>query len=173
MKPKYRDRRPAVLLALLVVGMAGMSEAAAVERQPAWGQYRDKDLGLAFDFPAHVFPLKSAERQRTGTVFSTPDSRARIRVFAAANETNDTPRQYLTRLARTDEAKFTYIRTASRFFVASGIRDGMIFYRRCNFSSSADKRIGCLQLDYPQPEKRSWDTVVTRISQSLRLVERD
>jgi hypothetical protein len=46
----------------------------------------------------------------------------------------------------------------------------MIFYRRCNFSSKADKRVACLQLDYPQAEKRSWDGMVTRISRSLRVV---
>jgi hypothetical protein len=87
---------------------------------------------MAFDFPAHIFSLKSAEQGGEGVVFSTPD-RARIRVFGFRNEANDTPRRYLSRIAHPEQARFTYVRTTRRFFVASGTRDGMIFYRRCNF----------------------------------------
>jgi hypothetical protein len=149
------------------------SSDVAAERSSGWGQYRDKELGLAFDLPAHIFPLDSAERGPAGTLFSSPDGRAQLRVFGFVNEANDTPRQYLRRTAKTDEANFTYVHTASTFFVASGTRDGMIFYRRCHFSSSAEKRIGCIQLDYPQQEKRAWDAAVTRTSRSLRMVALD
>jgi hypothetical protein len=59
------------------------------------------------------------------------------------------------------------VRTTPLFFVASAVRGGMILYRRCNFSARADRRVGCLQLEYPRSEKRAWDNVVTRISRSL------
>jgi hypothetical protein len=144
--------------------------ASAAEQPPGWGRYRDRDLGIAFDFPAHIFSLKSAEQGREGVVFSTPDDRARIRVFGFRNETNDTPRRYLSRIANPEQARFTYVRTTRRFFVASGTRDGMISYRRCNFFG--DKRVSCFQLDYPEGEKREWDDIVTRISLSLAAVER-
>jgi hypothetical protein len=144
--------------------------ASAAEQPPGWGRYRDRDLGMAFDFPAHIFSLKSAEQGREGVVFSTPDDRARIRVFGFRNEANDTPRRYLSRIANPEQARFTYVRTTPRFFVASGTRDGMIFYRRCNFLE--DKRVGCFQLDYPEGEKREWDNIVTRISLSLAAAER-
>ncbi len=55
--------------------------------------------------------------------------------------------------------RFHYVRTTSRFYATSGVRDGMIIYRRCNFSSEADRRVGCVQLEYPQAEKRAWDKV--------------
>jgi hypothetical protein len=140
-------------------------ELSAVERD--WGRYRDREFGMTFDFPRHIFSLQSAEQGGQGVTFSTPDGRARIRVFGAANEGNDTPAGYLSRIRRSGEGRFTYVRTTPRFFVASGTRDGMIFYRRCNFAS-ADKRMSCFQLDYPQREKRAWDGIVTRISLSLR-----
>jgi hypothetical protein len=114
--------------------------------------------------------LKSAEHESEGVIFSTPDDRARIRVFGFRNEPNDTPRRYLSRIANPEQARFTYVRTTRRFFVASGTRDGKIFYRRCNFFG--DKRVGCFQLDYPEGEKREWDNIVTRISQSLAAAER-
>jgi hypothetical protein len=149
------------------------SPDVAAEGSSEWGQYRDKELGLTFDLPAHIFSLDSAKRERPGTLFSSPDGHAQLRVFGFVNKTNDTPRQYLRRTARTDQANYTYVRIASTFFVVSGTRDGVIFYRRCNFSSSAAKRIGCIQLDYPQREKRVWDAAVTRMSRSLRMVALD
>jgi hypothetical protein len=161
------------LAALVCVSsMVGSSGVSAVERS-GWGQYRDKEVGLTFDLPAHIFPLDSAKEGRFGTVFSSPDGRAQVRVFGERNEASDSPRRYLDRIAKTEEANFTYVRTAPTFFVASGIRDGVIMYRRCNFSSSADKRIGCIQLNYPQREKRAWDAPVTRMSRSLRIIARD
>ena len=157
-------------LALGLLGVAADSAAhdvATAERSPGWGKYRDRNLGMAFDFPSHIFTLESAEQSGDGVVFSTPDGRARIRVSGFRNDANETPRALLSRIARPDEAKFTYVRTTPRFFVASGTRDGNIFYRRCNFFRSAEKRVSCFQLDYPEREKRAWDDVVTRISLSL------
>jgi hypothetical protein len=144
------------------------SVATAAEAQ--WGRYRDPQFGLAFDFPAHIFRLDAAEQREDGIVFETPDSRARVRVFGFRNESNVTPKRYLRKMAR-DEAKFTYVRTTSRFFVVSGPRDGSIFYRRCNFFRSADKHVGCVELEYPEGEKTAWDDVVTRISLSLAAAE--
>lgn len=155
-----------VALAAVAATAAAAADEISAERAPRWGHYRDRNFGLEFDFPAHIFSLKSAEEGREGTTFSTADGRARIRVFGMPNAANDTPAQYLRRIARPEEGRFTYVRTTSRFFVASGTREGMIFYRRCNFSR--DKRLSCLQLDYPQSEKRGWDGIVTRVSLSLR-----
>jgi len=123
---------------------------------------------MAFDFPRQIFPLQTAEQGRRGVMFSTPDGRARIRVFAASNEAGDTPARYLARIRRDGEGRFTYVRTTPRFFVGSGVRDGAIFYRRCNFAPRGERRLSCFQLDYPESEKRAWDPIVTRISLSLR-----
>jgi hypothetical protein len=145
----------------------------AVDRSSGWTQYREKDLGLAFDLPTHIFPLESAKRGSLGTSFFSAEGRAQVRVFGSVNEANETPRHYLHRTARREQINFTYVRIAQTFFVASGTRDETIFYRRCNFSRSAEKRIGCIQLDYPQREKSAWDASVTRMSRSLRMVAPD
>jgi len=155
------------MLACLAMATDAVARDRTEDAASGWGRYRDRNFGMAFDFPAHVFSLKSAEQGGQGVAFSTPDGRARIRVFAVVNEANDTPRRYLSRIAKADEGRFTYVRTTSRFFVASGTRDGMIFYRRCNFPASVDRRVTCFHMDYPQREKRAWDDVVTRISLSL------
>jgi hypothetical protein len=165
-----RRARLAALALVLVAGAASAAadEVSAQDRAAGWGRYHDRDSGMAFDFPRHVFSLQSAEEGRQGMTFSTPDGRARIRVFAAANEARETPARYLARIRKAGEGRFTYVRTTPRFFVASGVRDGAIFYRRCNFAASAGDRLSCFQVDYPETEKRTWDPVVTRISLSLR-----
>jgi hypothetical protein len=167
---RHQMMSAAGLALTLILGPALVApHAVSAQEQPAgWGRYRDRDFGMAFDFPRHIFSLQSAEQGRQGVTFSTPDGRARIRVFAALNEASEPPARYLARIRKAGEGRFTYVRTAPRFFVASGVRDGSIFYRRCNFAASAERRLSCFQLDYPENEKRTWDPVVTRISLSLR-----
>jgi hypothetical protein len=46
----------------------------------------------------------------------------------------------------------------------SSFRNDRIWYDRCNFSGHY---INCVLLNYPAVEKRQWDDVVTRISNSL------
>jgi len=153
------------VFAISVAMCMGNPAAQGAERPAGWGRYHDPDFGLAFDFPSHVFSLRSAEQGRQGVTFSTLDGRARIRVFGFANDAKDTPARYLRKITKTGEGKFTYVRTTPRFFVASGTRDGTIFYRRCNFVRA--DRVSCFHMEYPQSEKRAWDDVVTRISLSL------
>ena len=57
-----------------------------------------------------------------------------------------------------------YKRVTPRFFVVSSFRKGKIWYNRCNFSGSF---VNCVLINYPAAEKRQWDSVVTRISNTL------
>ena len=155
----------ALVLALLAVGAC--APALAVERS-GWSQVYDPERHVSFQFPSHIFRSDAAQGGEQGAVFSTPDRRARLRVFGFVNTRNQTPRSHLAAIPEFRSESFHYVRAAPRFFVASAVRDGMIFYRRCNFSPRAHRRVGCLQLEYPQSEKRTWDEVVTRISRSLR-----
>jgi hypothetical protein len=168
------------MLLLAAFAIAVESPTASVEAQPEsasdserpvrWGRFTDREVGLSFQFPGHIFSLRSATAEMGGTAFSTPDGRARILVFGFMNTAGETPRRHLYNSADFRAARFTYVRTTPRFFVASGIREDMIFYRRCNFSTRADKRVGCFHVEYPRQEKRRWDSVVTRMSLSLRTI---
>jgi hypothetical protein len=57
-----------------------------------------------------------------------------------------------------------YKRVTPRFFVVSSFSKGKIWYNRCNF---AGRFINCVLINYPAAEKRQWDSVVTRISNTL------
>ena len=153
----------ALSVSLLVIVRA---PAWAVERSGGWTRFHDPERRITFQFPAHIFS-QNADEGEGGTVFSTPDRRARLRLFGFVNTRNQTPRSHLAGIPEYRAERFHYVRTTPRFFVASAARGDMILYRRCNFSARADRRVGCLQLEYPRTEKRAWDNVVTRISRSL------
>jgi hypothetical protein len=170
----YRPEGGAMRLALtglaftasLVVATLG-TEASAVERS-GWSRFHDPEHHMSFEYPAHIFHQEVTQEGERDAVFSRRDGRARLRLFGFVNSRNQTPRSHLAGIPEYRSERFHYVRTTSRFYVASGVRDGMILYRRCNFAPRADRRVGCVQLEYPQAEKRAWDEVVTRISLSLR-----
>ncbi len=55
-----------------------------------------------------------------------------------------------------------------RFYIVSGIREGSIFYGRCNFPSVPEGVIDCFSLTYAAQEKAAWAPIVPRPSSSLR-----
>ncbi len=63
----------------------------------------------------------------------------------------------------------TYKRVTPDFFVVSSVRNGKIWYDRCNRStgSGSGDYMNCILINYPASEKRQWDGIVTRISHSL------
>jgi hypothetical protein len=155
-------------LALGVSLVAGAASAAFAVERAGWSRFHDPERGLSFQFPAHIFRQGAADEGERGTVFSTADGRARLRLFGFVNSRNQTPRGHLAGIPEFRAERFHYVRTTPHFYVASAVRGGMILYRRCNFSPRPDRRVRCLQVEYPQSEKRAWDEVVTRISLSMR-----
>jgi hypothetical protein len=83
----------------------------------------------------------------------------------------DTPASYLRRNLRMNRSALDCERITRSFFAISSEDAGVIYYSRCNFSGPARAAIHCFDLVYPQEEKLSWDSVVTRISLSLRPLE--
>jgi hypothetical protein len=137
--------------------------AVAVPSDLGWTRYVD-DLGTSVQYPREVFPVgQGTGRART---FATADGRAELRVFAFRNERGESPARYLRRMFVKKRDRLTYDRVASDFFAVSAPDRGRVLYRRCNFAGGGI--IHCIDLRYPASEKRKWDSVVTRISLSLR-----
>jgi hypothetical protein len=70
---------------------------------------------------------------------------------------------------RSPRSQLDYERGTPSFFAISAVKNNTIYYSRCNFSHSA---IHCFDLVYPEREKRAWDAIVTRISLSLRPLQK-
>ena len=117
------------------------------------------------DFPSALFPVDAGLPERgTGRVFESADGRAKFAAYALDNEERDTPRSYLRKFLKVDPSTIDYRRVTDRFFAVSGIRNGEVYYSRCNFHGA----MHCIYISYPERELRAWDGIVTRISLSLR-----
>jgi hypothetical protein len=97
-----------------------------------------------------------------GRRFLTPDGRANLTVQSVPNDAGDSPAAFLA--SKNPPSNIVYQRIAPRFFVVSGFRNENIWYNRCNL---AGRYINCVPINYPAAEKRKWDSVVTRISNTL------
>ena len=82
-------------------------------------------------------------------------------IYELQNDGPWTPQSYLGHHLAIPPSRLQYKWVTNRFY-----KDGTTFYSRCNFSS---RHIGCIYLKYPARDTALWDSVVTRISLSLRV----
>ena len=141
----------------------------AAPSDPSWTEFLVPDFGTRVEYPAGIFSVSQGKSEvGTGERLSTADNRASLTIYARANEAGETPASYLRKNLRMPGSVIQYQRVTPAFFAISAEQDGIIYYSRCNFSGLRGKAVHCFDLVYPQPEKRAWDAIVTRISLSLR-----
>jgi hypothetical protein len=115
------------------------------------------------DVPRDVFSDEAGKPETGyGARFLTSDRRANLTVQSVRNDAGDTPSAFLAKKGPPPD--IVYRRVTANFFVVSSLRNGLIWYDRCNF---AGRFITCVLINYPATEKKRWDAVVTRISNSL------
>jgi hypothetical protein len=146
------------------------AEARAEVRILDWQTFEVPAFGTRVEYPARIFTAVGEAEKGVGRRFESKDGRAILSIYARENEDDDTPASYLRKNLR--QRTLDYERVTRSFFAISSERDGIIYYSRCNFSRPARGSLHCFDLVYPQAEKRAWDSVVTRISLSLRPLER-
>jgi hypothetical protein len=131
---------------------------------PHWAVFSNQ-LGTAVDF----FSVEAGPAIRgTGRDLRSPDGRARMMVYVEDNDERHTPASFVQTYLATPRDRLDYNRVTNRFFAISGVYDDRIFYSRCNFPAGVAGPLHCVYLAYPKDEERLWDTIVTRISRSLR-----
>jgi hypothetical protein len=156
---------------LCSVALFAASSVEAQSRLASDGQiFKVPDYGTRLEYPASIFSAAGQAEAGVGQRFESEDRRAVLSIYARENEDGDTPASYLKKNLR--QSGLQYERVTRSFFAISMEREGTILYSRCNFSRSARRAIHCFDLVYPRAEKRAWDPVVTRISLSLRPLER-
>ena len=156
---------------LCIVALFAASLVEAQSRVASdWQVSKVPDYGTRIEYPASIFSPVGQAETGVGQRFESEDGRAVLSIYARENEDGDTPASYLKKNLR--QSGLDYQRVTRSFFAISLEREGTILYSRCNFSRSARRAIHCFDLVYPQAEKRAWDPVVTRISLSLRPLER-
>jgi hypothetical protein len=153
---------------LLVVGVALTVVSGVSWSEPdSWAVYTD-DNGTRVEYPRAVFSAPAVEgEQGVGHVFSSGDGRARLHVYSIPNPNGLSPSAFMRSRFPADRSVLSYDRVARNFFAISSVRTGTIIYLRCNFSAMGST-LHCIDLRYPANEKGRWDSIVTRISRSLR-----
>jgi hypothetical protein len=137
-----------------------------------WQRLTIETFGTEVDYPAAIFTVADgASEKGVGQRLRSADGRAVLTVYARENDTSDTPASYLKSNLRLARSALDYERVTAAFFAISSVRQGVIYYSRCNFSSEMGGAVHCFDLVYPQREQRAWDPIVTRISRSLRPLE--
>ena len=135
----------------------------AAAESTAWQSYVVPETGAKVDIPVGVFSEDAGKPDAGyGRRFLTSDRRANLTVQSIPNAANDSPAVFLAK--KNPPPGIVYKRVTPRFFVVSSIRNGRIWYNRCN---RAARYMQCVLINYPAAEKRRWDGVVTRISHSL------
>jgi hypothetical protein len=148
-----------ILAATLLALWPGLAQAQASD----WHRYVVPETGAAVEVPRDIFSEEAGKPEASyGMRFLTSDRRANLTVHSERNDANDTPAAFLAR--KNPPAGIVYRRITPNFFVVSSFRNGAIWYDRCNFAGSF---VTCVLINYPAAEKRRWDAVVTRISNSL------
>jgi hypothetical protein len=133
-----------------------------------WQVYADQ-YGTQVDYPSDVFSRSGGQSERgIGERFLTSDGQSVLDIYSIPNEAPVSPKEFLRANLQTPRNELEYERVTNSFFAISNVNEGVIYYSRCNFSRTPQPLISCIDLKYPQEQKRAWDGIVTRISRSLR-----
>jgi hypothetical protein len=151
------------------VASAAVLTGPSVAQDLDWNVYWDEEHGCRLDYPQALFvmdPEQPGEPQR----FSGSEESIYFRVMGAKNTSKWTPEEIKDKYLRANmPGDITYQRTREEFLVLSGYRDDSIFYTKVAVSD--DQRIACiLDITYPRSAKEDFDSIVTRMSRSFRVV---
>ena len=141
-------------------------------RDAKWTVFFEPSLGTRIDFPSAVLSMPDGPAYRgVGRQFKSADGRAAVAIYSQRNNQGDTPARYLRKNFLFPRAAVTYERVTRDFFAVSGVREDKIFYSRCNVSPTGGT-LHCFDLQFPARERAAWDAIVTRMSRSLRPLNR-
>ena len=149
-------------LSFIACSLALLPTMAAAD-PVSWVRYAVPETGAAVDIPSSIFTEDAGKPESGyGGRFLTSDRRADLTVQSISNDAGLSPAAFLA--SKNPPPGIVYKRITPRFFVVSSLRKEKIWYNRCNF---AERYVNCVLINYPAAEKRQWDGVVTRISNTL------
>jgi hypothetical protein len=147
----------------LAAVVLALSPLAAGAQPVSWQRYVVAETGASADVPVSVFAEEAGKPETGyGRRFLTSDRRANLTIQSVPNDAGYSPARFLA--GKNPPSGIVYKRVTDRFFVVSSISNDMIWYNRCNF---AGRFANCVLINYPAAEKRRWDGIVTRISNTL------
>ena len=149
-----------------------MAQDIELPRDAQWTVFFEPSLGTRMDLPSAVFSMPDGPAYRGVGASSRPRTAApRWRSTRSATTSATRRRAICARTSLFPRAAVTYERVTRDFFAVSGVREDKIFYSRCNVSPTGGT-LHCFDLQFPARERTAWDAIVTRMSRSLRPLNR-
>jgi len=160
-------KRTCAALCLAAVG-ATLAEAAA-ERTGGWTSYRNARHGFMIAWPTNVFPGEPARDTEEGQVLVSPDGAAKLMMASFVNEHGVSMAEYRQQLLAENYAgvQLDYAPLKDRWFVLSGVRDGVMFYERVTFTCGG-RLINSWAMLYPAAERHFYDRIVEHVARTYR-----
>lgn len=142
-----------------------LSGSVASAQPLQWSRFSEFEAGVGVDVPTGIFSTDEKPKNGlTGRTFKTSDGRADLSVYAIPNERHEFPAAFMQNRLQLPQAAAVYKRVTKNILAVSGFRRDEIWYARCNFATA---QVNCVAMNYPAAEKRDWDAIVTRISNTL------
>lgn len=161
---RYRLGR---VLAFACISATIASLAHAVTDRAGWTSYRNARFGFMLAWPTEVFPGEPARDTEEGQVFVSRDGAAKLMMAAFLNDERVSMAEYRQQLL--DEnykgVSLDYAPVRDRWFVLSGVRDGVMFYERVTFTCGG-RIINSWAMLYPAVERKRYDRVVEAVART-------
>jgi hypothetical protein len=157
--PDWLEKMKSRLLLLALI----LTPITASAQSIIWNDYVVPETGAVAQIPTTIFSQDGGQvDEGYGRSFVSSDGKAKLTVQSIPNNAGDSPAAFLAK--KNPPPNIVYRKVASNFFAVSSFRGDKIWYNRCNFSGGF---VNCVLINYPAIEKRKWDDVVTRISNTL------
>ena len=161
--------RPLLIAGLSSGTWALLAVAAAAQDSGGLATYRNERHGFSLSYPAAQFiALPSATED--GRQFVSKDGSARLLVGTLPNFDNKNLRDYRSFVLNESYpgAKVDYAPLRDTWFVVSGIRNGMVFYQRVNFTCG-NRSINSWAVVFPEAQKAVYEPIIDQIHRDYRL----
>jgi hypothetical protein len=161
--------RPLLIAGLLMSTLALPAAQSVAQDNVGLATYRNERHGFSLSYPAEQFiALPSATED--GRQFVSKDGSARLLVGTLPNFDNKNLRDYRTFVLNESYpgAKVDYAPLRDRWFVISGVRNGMVFYQRVNFTCG-NRNINSWAVVFPEAQKAVYEPIIEQIHRDYRL----
>jgi len=159
-----------LLIAGLLIGTWALSAAQSVAQDSGGlATYRNERHGYSLSYPAEQF-IALPSPTEDGRQFVSKDGSARLLVGTLPNFDNKTLRDYRAFVLNESYpgARVDYAPMRDTWFVISGIRNGMVFYQRVNFTCGS-RNINSWAVIFPEAQKAVYEPIIEQIHRDYRL----
>ena len=145
--------------------MAPQAQAGQAYKRQAFKTYVNERFGVTAGRPADWTPGNEPENG-DGLRFTAPDGTAFVSISGSL-QAFGTVKEYLDIVAEEKGAQVTLEKRGLRSLVQSGVRGGVIFYKK-SLLTCKDQVWNNLLIEYPAARKQAFDALVAHVAGSLK-----